>query len=164
MTTDTIPSSIPDNASSEVTRVDFEPQARYQPIVGPTSDHTFDEAVNLPYRTLTKDANLGEYTQETVDGQILREIKSNVTGRIERYELVTWKIDDPESPKNWSKKFKWWCTMMVAFTCFVVAMNSAVITANIEGRLELPLWDYVILLMSNRRRRNFPCQRGGCTA
>jgi len=136
MATHTTPSSVPDDASSEVTRVDIESQARYRSIVGPTSDHTFDEVVNLPYRSLSGDANLEEYTQETVDGQILREIKSNATGRIERYELVTWKIDDPESPKNWSKKFKWWCTMMVAFTCFVVAMNSAVITADIEGVAE----------------------------
>lgn len=28
---------------------------------------------------------------------------------------------------------EWWCTMVVAFTCFVVAFNSAVITADLEG-------------------------------
>jgi len=136
MATHTTSPAVADDASSVATRVDVEPQAQYQSIVGPTSDYTFDEVVNLPYRTLSGDANLEEYTQETVDGQILREVRSNATGRIERFELVTWKIDDPESPKNWSKKFKWWCTMMVAFTCFVVAMNSAVITADIEGIVE----------------------------
>jgi len=52
---------------------------------------------------------------------------------MERYEVVTWTINDPENPKNWSKAFKWWCTMIVAVTCFVVAFNSAVITADFMG-------------------------------
>jgi hypothetical protein len=95
-----------------------------------------ENVVNLPYRTLTNGAAIEEYTEETVTGQILKEIKSNVTGRIERYELVTWKINDPENPKNWSKAYKWWCTMVVALTCFVVAFNSAVITADIAGPSE----------------------------
>lgn len=29
--------------------------------------------------------------------------------------------------------FKWWCTMTVAITCFAVALNSAVITADLAG-------------------------------
>ncbi|KAF2800568.1 MFS general substrate transporter [Melanomma pulvis-pyrius CBS 109.77] len=136
MASHTSPARITDDTASEVTHVDFPPASRYQSIVAPTSDYTFDESVNLPYRTLSQDANLEEYTQETIDGQILREVKSNATGRIERYELVTWKINDPENPKNWSKPYKWWCTMMVALTCFVVAFNSAVITADIEGVAE----------------------------
>ncbi|KAF2195440.1 MFS general substrate transporter [Zopfia rhizophila CBS 207.26] len=124
-----------DDAASESTHVDYEP--RFQPIVG-SSVPTFDGAdvVNLPSRTLSRDARLEEYTEETIDGQILREIRSNATGNIERYELVTWKTKDPENPKNWSKAFKWWCTMCVALTCFVVAFNSAVITADIEGVAE----------------------------
>jgi len=47
--------------------------------------------------------------------------------------MVTFKLNDPENPKNWSKAYKWWCTMCVAITCFVVAFNSAVITADLEG-------------------------------
>ncbi|KAF1848454.1 multidrug resistant protein [Cucurbitaria berberidis CBS 394.84] len=93
---------------------------------------TIEDVVNLPLRTLSNDANLDEYTQETIDGQMLREVRSAV-GTIERYELVTFKIDDPENPKNWSKLRKWWCTMCVAITCFVVAFNSAVITADLAG-------------------------------
>jgi hypothetical protein len=101
--------------------------------------HSHQEAsdfANLPYRTLTNNAAIEEYTEETTSGQILKEVKSNRTGRIERYELVTWKINDPENPKNWSKAYKWWCTMVVALTCFVVAFNSAVITADISGPAE----------------------------
>ena len=41
--------------------------------------------------------------------------------------------DDPENPKNFSRSFKWYCTMVVAFTCFVVAFASSVVTADIEG-------------------------------
>lgn len=92
-----------------------------------------DDLINLPSRTLSNEARLDEYTTETIDGQILREVRSNATGNVERYELVTWKVNDPENPKNWPKAYKWWCTMTVAVTCFVVAFNSAVITADIEG-------------------------------
>jgi len=49
------------------------------------------------------------------------------------YKLVTFTPDDPENPKNWSKAYKWYCTMVVAVTCFVVAFASSVITADIEG-------------------------------
>lgn len=91
------------------------------------------DLLNLPSRILSNGANLEEFTEETVFGQIAKRVKSNKSGKIEDYELVTFTIDDPENPKNWSKPYKWWCTMVVAVTCFVVAFNSAVITADLEG-------------------------------
>lgn len=94
------------------------------------------DELNLPYRSLTSEANMRAYTTETPSGNILREVQSNKTGRTERYELVTFTVGDPENPKNWSKAYKWWCTMVVAFTCFTVAFNSAVITANMESPAE----------------------------
>jgi MFS family permease len=45
---------------------------------------------------------------------------------------VTFTVDDPENPKNWSKFKKWWCTLMIASVCFTVAFCSSVITADIE--------------------------------
>jgi len=57
--------------------------------------------LNLPTRTLTANARLDEFTTETASGQMLKVVKSNATGRMERYELVTFKINDPENPKNW---------------------------------------------------------------
>jgi multidrug resistance protein len=125
------------DSGSDVTHVAEQPKPIYRSITR-SNEPTLDGAdvVNLPTRTLSNDADLEEYTTETIDGQILREARSNVTGNIERYELVTWKINDPENPKNWSKAYKWWCTMCVALTCFVVAFNSAVITADIEGVAE----------------------------
>lgn len=112
-------------------------QPGFQPIntshTRTSSRPTGEDLVNLPSRTLSNRARLDEYTQETAEGTILKTVRSRQTGKYERYELVTWKVDDPENPKNWSKAYKWWCTMCVAFTCFVVALNSSVITADIES-------------------------------
>lgn len=52
------------------------------------------------------------------------------------YKLVKFTEGDPENPKNWSKAYKWWCTMVVAMTCFVVAFASSVITADVNAVAE----------------------------
>lgn len=49
------------------------------------------------------------------------------------YKLVEFAEGDPENPKNWSKAFKWYITMVVAITCFVVAFCSSVITSDVGG-------------------------------
>lgn len=92
--------------------------------------------LDLPLNQVTTNANLEEYTRETAQGEIIKPIRSSATGKMEDWKLVTFKIDDPDNPKNWSKAFKWYCTMVVAFTCFVVAFASSVITADIEGPME----------------------------
>ncbi|CAK4032503.1 MFS-type transporter [Lecanosticta acicola] len=89
------------------------------------------DVINLPYRTLTGQARMAEYTEERPGG--LQPVVSNKTGKSERYELVTFTPGDPGNPKNWSKAYKWWCTMVVAITCFAVAFNSGVITADFIG-------------------------------
>jgi multidrug resistance protein len=92
-----------------------------------------EDLVNLPSRVLTKEANMVEYTEETALGTITTSAISKISGKVENYELVTFKINDPENPKNWSKAFKWYCTGVVAFTCFIVAFCSGVITADLVG-------------------------------
>ncbi|KAK6087437.1 major facilitator superfamily transporter [Seiridium cupressi] len=88
--------------------------------------------VNLPYRTLSPNANMAEYTTEQPDGMIpIHEAKTN-----KDYKLVAFVPNDPENPKNWSKGYKWYCTMVVAITCFVVAFASAVITADVAAPAE----------------------------
>jgi multidrug resistance protein len=119
--------ALPDDSASEATNMEYE---KAHPL---RREPTVEEVINLPLRSLSNEANLDEYTQETIDGQMLREVRTNATGHIERYELVTFKIDDPENPKNFSKTRKWYYTMVVALTCFVVAFNSAVVTADLEG-------------------------------
>ncbi|CAD0054280.1 unnamed protein product [Aureobasidium pullulans] len=106
----------------------------------PTREHATSpidaDPLELPYRTLTENADMAEYTTETATGTITRKVTSNKTGKIEDYELVTFTPGDRENPKNWSKAYKWWCTMVVAVTCFAVAFNSAVITADMIGPQE----------------------------
>src|SRR5436853_858119 len=95
-----------DDTASKTTRVN-EPHAhdfqRYESVIQEPMPPSIDgdDLINLPFRTLSNEARLDEYTTETIDGQILREVRSNATGNIERYELVTWKVNDPENPKNW---------------------------------------------------------------
>ncbi|THV66776.1 MFS general substrate transporter [Aureobasidium pullulans] len=106
----------------------------------PTREHTTSpidaDPLELPYRTLTENADMAEYTTETATGTITRKVTSNKTGKTEDYELVTFTPGDRENPKTWSKAYKWWCTMVVAVTCFAVAFNSAVITADMIGPQE----------------------------
>ncbi|KAI0415010.1 major facilitator superfamily domain-containing protein [Xylaria grammica] len=89
--------------------------------------------INLPNRILSNEANLAEYTVETRDGQIPGPVEPD--GR-HRYRLVTFQPNDPENPKNWSKGFKWYITMVVAITCFVVAFASSIVTPDIDGVAE----------------------------
>jgi hypothetical protein len=90
---------------------------------------------DLPFRTLTDNANVEEYVNETQTGEIIKPVRS-AKGKMEDWKLVTFTIDDPENPKNWPKWKKWYVTMIVSFTCFVVAFASSVITADIEGPME----------------------------
>jgi hypothetical protein len=86
--------------------------------------------INLPYRSLSQNAIFDEFTSEQGAGEVpATNTQSAKTG----YKLVTFLPNDPENPKHWSKAYKWWCTMVVAFTCFVVAFASSVITADIIG-------------------------------
>lgn len=67
----------------------------------------------------------------------LKDGKADVPLDTERhYKMVTFAPGDPDDPKNWSHVYKWYCTMVVAITCFVVAFASSVITADIEGVAE----------------------------
>jgi hypothetical protein len=84
---------------------------------------------NLPYRTISTTANVDEYRLEAPCGSIPAAGGS-------AHKLVVFTPGDPENPKNWSKAYKWYCTMVVAATCFVVAFCSSVITADVPGVAE----------------------------
>lgn len=96
-------------------------------------DPNFD--LSLPYRTLTEDANLAEYTTENPTGTIPGPPLSSTATEPDdpRYKLVTFQPDDPDNPRNWSRLYRWYCTMVVAITCFVVAFCSSVITPGVSG-------------------------------
>ncbi|TLS27649.1 hypothetical protein PpBr36_04643 [Pyricularia pennisetigena] len=114
-TSEALPPAANDHSSK---RIDFDPQP----------------VVTLPYRTLNSSANIDEFVTEAPSGEIEGPPENDGSGR--RYKLVTFLPDDPENPKNWSKAFKWYATMVVAITCFVVAFASSVITADIAGVVE----------------------------
>ncbi|CAK7205591.1 Synaptic vesicle transporter SVOP [Sporothrix eucalyptigena] len=112
--------------------------------------------ITLPYRTLSANANFNEFQAEVPGGEIPGPIEppeiAAIASRISRqnthglapevpegerrYRLVTFEPNDPGNPKNWSKAMKWYCTLVVSLTCFVVAFASSVITADIEGVME----------------------------
>ncbi|KAI0015375.1 MFS general substrate transporter [Xylariomycetidae sp. FL0641] len=122
------------DSSSSSTLEGSSHHAAHGELAAPTPSHAQRDSlenVNLPIRTLDEGANLAEYTTETPKGAIPGPPEPGHDGR--RYQLVAFVPNDPENPKNWSKAFKWYCTMVVAATCFVVALASAVITADIEG-------------------------------
>ncbi|CZS98034.1 uncharacterized protein RAG0_06925 [Rhynchosporium agropyri] len=109
-------------------------------------DPKFD--VNLPYRTKINEANLEEHTKENSAGEIDAGVAiPNGKGD---YKLVTFLPHDSENPKNWSKVYKWYITMLVAITCFFVAFASSVVTADIIGvQKELNVSGEVALLSNN---------------
>lgn len=113
-----------DRTNTRQSRLDRTPTSESKKQV---RDPNFD--INLPYRTLSRNANLREYTHDEPDGVTETGISADGTP----YSVVAFTPDDKDNPKNWSKAMKWWCTMCVALTCFVVAFCSSVITADIEG-------------------------------
>lgn len=96
-------------------------------------DQGASDMLDLPYDIVGDNADMNEYLEETISGVIPKRTISRASGVIEDHELVTFTINDKENPKNWSKAYKWYCTMVVALTCFVVAFNSAVISADLVG-------------------------------
>lgn len=102
--------------------------------------------INLPYRTLSAGADFDEYETETPFGIIPKQTLTR-QGTIQQYKLVTFKENDPQNPKNWSKAYKWWCTMCIAAVTFSVAFASAVITPGIgEVSAEFGVSEEVALL------------------
>ncbi|KIH93647.1 MFS multidrug transporter [Sporothrix brasiliensis 5110] len=127
--------------------------ASHDDVQNPDKERRRDPAldITLPYRTLSAGANFAEYQTEVPGGEIPGPVEPPAIARVatiasrrrtsqpqppeheRRYRLVTFEPNDPGNPKNWSKAMKWYCTMVVAFTCFVVAFASSVITADIAG-------------------------------
>lgn len=58
--------------------------------------------INLPYRTLSPNANLDEYRTETAAGTIEGPLEPDGE---HHWKLVTFHKDDPANPKNWSKAY-----------------------------------------------------------
>lgn len=85
------------------------------------------------YRSGSINVNLNDSVQKKRNSQAVYTIPVHDTEQPDTPTLVAFTSDDKANPKNWSKAFKWYYTMVVAFTCFVVAFNSSVVTADITG-------------------------------
>ncbi|KAK9470654.1 major facilitator superfamily domain-containing protein [Dipodascopsis tothii] len=82
------------------------------------------DPVNFPDAVVGDTADLAEYVQPEVAGYVADDAGN---------KLVTFLPGDSENPKNWSRAYKWYCTMVVAVLCFSVAFGSAVVTGDLEA-------------------------------
>ncbi|ODV92726.1 hypothetical protein CANCADRAFT_1322 [Tortispora caseinolytica NRRL Y-17796] len=73
------------------------------------------------------DVDVAEYVAETDLGYIKRP---------DGVKLVTFKTHDKGDPRQWSTTKKWLITLGVGFTCFIVALGSAIVTGDLEGPAE----------------------------
>ena len=68
------------------------------PTIGSGRGHV--DPLELPYGTVADGANLDEFVTETKPGNIVKPVKSNVTGKEEDYNLVTFTIGRPREPEE----------------------------------------------------------------
>lgn len=92
------------------------------------SDHASEESPHF----ITADVDLERQQSERA-----LEKKQSLKEKIENNEPVSlqdldWDSpDDPGNPKNWSKPYRWFVTMTVAWMCLVVTFGSSLYTAGI---------------------------------
>lgn len=85
------------------------------------------DAANFPVAAVDSQADLTEYISPHQSGFVVDK---------EGYKVVTFTPGDPSNPRNWSKGYKWLCTLLVSLLCFAVSFGSAVVTGDIEGVME----------------------------
>ncbi|KAF4126954.1 Fungal trichothecene efflux pump (TRI12), partial [Geosmithia morbida] len=95
-----------------------------------------DERVPSPPETLNNEDGNNDALSTSPPKERMPVVEPGPAASDSEHKLVQFSPDDPGNPKNWSKLYKWYCTMVVAVTCFVVAFASAVITADISGVAE----------------------------
>jgi multidrug resistance protein len=81
-----------------------------------------------------------EYTIETANGLVpqrtLERVRSTTSStkdleKAEDIDFVTYKINDPQNPQNWSKLYKWYVTGVVSMVVVCVAFGSANVTGGL---------------------------------
>jgi multidrug resistance protein len=98
-------------------------------------DTEFPNGVDTTFPLYTTDTNRAgftdEYTVETAEG--FKRKKSIVDEKVQEDLLVTWKINDPENPQNWSKGYRFIHTAVVASLVVCVAFGSSCVTGDLSG-------------------------------
>ncbi|KAK4196978.1 putative transporter [Triangularia verruculosa] len=111
---------------------------------GPVPPYPYDSDDNTHYASIIPPEPAGESTLASTDRHDYAPPEASapvekqgkhapVSDTRQDYKLVTFAPGDPDDPKNWSKAYKWYITMVVATTCFVVAFCSSVVTSDIGG-------------------------------
>lgn len=57
-------------------------------------------------------------------------LSANDIERLEKFQFVTFKTEDPEDPRQWSNLYKWYITAVVALAVVQVAFASSVISGD----------------------------------
>ncbi|EEB07258.2 spermine family transporter [Schizosaccharomyces japonicus yFS275] len=83
--------------------------------------------LNYPFTTTRGAPDVAEYNLETQEG-----LYRDPTINEEDEELVTWTLNDPENPHNWSKGWKWYITLVNSLLVVCSAFGSSVIAGDLE--------------------------------
>jgi hypothetical protein len=106
---------------------------QYESIIPPAHHHQYELALGSQGEEVSRTAaSQNPHVLDTLPETKEKRFHGSQDTRRD-YKLVSFAEGDPANPKNWSKAYKWYCTMVVAITCFVVAFASSVITADIGG-------------------------------
>ncbi|KAK9336302.1 hypothetical protein LIPSTDRAFT_52197 [Lipomyces starkeyi NRRL Y-11557] len=123
----TTASPLANNSDSTLSERDLhlEVQKSHQQYLDTAASHISPlDAANFPVDIVDSTADLTEYASPQRTGYVTES---------DGYKLVTFTPDDPGNPKNWSKLYKWYCTMSVASLCFAVAFGSAIVTGDLQA-------------------------------
>ena len=59
------------------------------------------------------------------------ELEKDIDSEEDSTEYVTFTVNDPENPKNWSKLYKWFCTITVSMLIVAIAFGSSNVTGGL---------------------------------
>ncbi|WBW71138.1 spermine family transmembrane transporter [Schizosaccharomyces osmophilus] len=83
--------------------------------------------LNYPFTTTRGLPDVAEYNLET-EGGLYRDPTINKEGE----ELVTWEMNDPGNPHNWSRSWRWYITAINSLLVICSAFGSSVIAGDLE--------------------------------
>nr|Q7Z9I0.2 RecName: Full=Uncharacterized MFS-type transporter SPBC409.08 [Schizosaccharomyces pombe 972h-] len=83
--------------------------------------------LNYPFTTTRGPPDVAEYNLETAEG-----VYRDPTINEGEEELVTWELNDPENPHNWSRLWKWYITIVNSLLVVCSAFGSSVIAGDLE--------------------------------
>ncbi|GAA5800268.1 major facilitator superfamily domain-containing protein [Helicostylum pulchrum] len=123
------------NASIATTVTDSYTINEPTPLQEVTSYHEQIREQLPPGVLTTKTLSIHPYPIKTSEHEITR-ITTHHSEKAPLVHYVNWDVNDPECPYNWSKTYRWVCTMAVASLVVSAAFGSSVITGRLNGVME----------------------------